>query len=148
MRTRRGFTLIELLLAIGIIAVLSSIVIGALSPTRQLASSRDAKRQSDINTIVNAVYQYTIDNRGNLPQTINSTERPICQSGISDPEIVAAGCVDLDVLTGAYLVSIPVDPQVAATGTGTRYAIRQDSNGRITVRAYGAEEEAEIVITR
>ncbi len=63
---RPAFTLIELLLVIGIIAILSGIVIGALSPARQLGSSRDAKRRSDVNTILNAVYQYSIDHQGLL----------------------------------------------------------------------------------
>ena len=53
----KGFTLIEILIVIGIIAILSSIVIIAVNPARQFAQARDTKRQSDVNAILNAVYQ-------------------------------------------------------------------------------------------
>ena len=143
--TRRGFTLIELLLVIGIIAILASIVIVAINPTKQLGDARDAQRRSDVNTILNAVYQYAIDNNGTLPSGIPATTaQTICKA-------TAASCVNgvsLRVLTGAYLVSIPTDPQASTTGTGTNYTIVQDANGRITVTAPGAEEAASITVTR
>lgn len=141
---RNGFTLIELLLVIGIIAVLSGIVIGALSPGRQLASTRDAKRQSDINTILNAVYQYVVD-FNNLPPGIPvGTAMQICRTGSA----TCVNGVDLDSLSGAYLVSIPIDPQAPETGTGTSYFIRRDNNGRLTVSAPLAEEKESISVTR
>lgn len=141
--SRRGFTLIELLLVIGIIAILASIVIIAINPTKQLGSARDAQRRSDVNTILNAVYQYSIDNNGNLPTTIPATAGEICRYN-------ATGCtgVDLDVLVGNYLVSIPTDPKAPATGTGTLYTILQDTNKRITVAAPQAEQATSITVTR
>jgi type IV pilus assembly protein PilA len=133
---RLGFTLIELLLVIGIIAILASIVIVAINPTKQLGDARDAQRQSDVNTILNAVYQYAIDNNGTLPSGIPvGSARGICKAS-------ATSCVNgvsLRVLTGAYLVSIPADPQAPAAGTGTNYMIMQDTNGRITVSATGEQ---------
>ena len=65
--SREGFTLIELLLVIGIIAILASIVIVAINPTKQMGDARNAQRRSDVNTILNAVYQYAIDNNGTMP---------------------------------------------------------------------------------
>jgi type IV pilus assembly protein PilA len=149
--TRRGFTLIELLLVIGIIAILASIVIVAINPTKQLGDARNAQRRSDVNTILNAVYQYAIDNNGNLPSGIpTGTARRICMTGL-----MGSGCtgaplngVDLNVLTGSYLVRVPVDPLVTAAGTGTNYFIVQDANGRITVSAPYAEQGETISVTR
>jgi|CXWL01.1.fsa_nt_gi type IV pilus assembly protein PilA len=130
---RSGFTLIELMLVIGIIAILSSVVIAALSPTRQLGSSRDAKRQSDTNTILNAVYQYTIDHEGRMPGGLvkGAAALEICV-------VTAVSCnngLNLRALTGSYLVAIPIDPKAPANGTGSAYFIRQESNGRLTVSA-------------
>ena len=148
---RKGFTLIELLLVIGIIAILASIVIVAINPTKQLGDARDAQRRADVNTILNAVYQYAIDNNGNLPSGIpTTTAKPICQASLDPATCTAAGYlgVSLRMLTGAYLTSIPKDPRVTATGTGTRYNIMQDANGRITVSAPGAERSTSISVTR
>lgn len=148
--SRQGFTLIELLLVIGIIAILASIVIVAINPTKQLGDARDAQRRSDVNTILNAVYQYAIDNNGNLPSGIpTTTPKSICQASLDPATCIAAGYlgVNLRMLTGSYLTGIPKDPKVTATGTGTRYDIVQDANGRITVSAPGAER-ATITVTR
>ena len=151
---RRGFTLIELLLVIGIIAILASIVIVAINPTKQLGDARDAQRRSDVSTILNAVYQYAIDNNGNLPSGIptgdTSSAKIICQASL-DPTVCAGNGyfgVSLRMLTGAYLTSIPKDPKVSATGTGTNYMIVQDANGRITVFAAHPERATSISVTR
>ena len=144
---RLGFTLIELLLVIGIIAILASIVIVAINPTKQLGDARDAQRRSDVNTILNAVYQYAIDNNGTLPSGIPTSTagaKYICKGN-------AASCVNgvnLRILTGAYLVNIPADPQAPSSGTGTNYSIVQDTNGRITVAAPFGEQDSSITVTR
>ena len=168
--SKKGFTLIELLLVIGIIAILASIVIVAINPTRQLGNSRDAQRRTDVNTILNAVYQYAIDNNGVLPTTIpaqNTTTTWIC-AGTGTYNSTGGNCgrttsgVNLDVLvaSGRYLVKIPRDPQAAnagkcpgagaeGTGTGTCYQIFKDVNGRVTVTAPGKEQSTtEIKVTR
>ncbi len=148
-----GFTLIELLLVIGIIAILASIVIVAINPTKQLGDARDAQRRSDVNTILNAVYQYAIDNNGTLPTGIPTAPTAavqVCKTGTSDADCdTSASNIDLDILTGSYLVSVPVDPQAASAATGSLYTIQQDSNGRITVAASTCEADGcSITVTR
>ncbi len=75
-----AFTLLEILLVVAIISILAGIVIVAINPGRQLGSSRDAQRKSDINTIYKAVYQYIID-KSTPPLTITNTLSPICDTG-------------------------------------------------------------------
>ncbi len=140
---KRGFTLIELLLVIGIIAILAAIVIVAINPTKQLGDARNAQRRADVNTILNAVYQYSIDNNGTLPSTIETTAKAICRSGVT---VDCTGLINLNVLTGAYIVAIPADPQTA-TATSTSYTIVKSGN-RITVAAPDAEQSAAISVTR
>ncbi|MEK7563577.1 MAG: type II secretion system protein [Patescibacteria group bacterium] len=148
LKKRSGFTLIELLLVIGIIAILASIVIVAINPTKQLADARNAQRRSDVNTILNAVYQYAIDNDGNLPGCLPTatvgTAYNVCT--ISACTGVTNGC-SLSSLTGTYLVSIPVDPS-GATGNDTMYDITKSANSRVTVAAPAAEQGETITVTR
>lgn len=140
---RQGFTLIELLLVIGIIAILASIVIVAVNPTKQLGDARNAQRRSDVNAVLNAVYQYSIDHNGNLPSTITMIDTAICKSG---PGVECDGLIDLDVLTGSYLPSLPTDPR-SATENGTSYWILKLGN-RVTVSAPNAEQGEFISVTR
>jgi len=156
MNTRRGFTLIELLLVIGIIAILASIVIVAINPTKQLADARNAQRRSDVNMILNAAYQYAIDNNGTLPSCIDTTAKGVCTGGsdcaayaAGDSGGPAAGC-NLDALTGSYLDNLPTDPS-GEPGTSveyTGYDIVRDANKRVTVSAPEAENAATISVTR
>ncbi len=77
--SKKGFTLIELLLVIGIIAILAAIVIVAINPTRQLGQARNAQRNSDVNTLLNAIWQYAIDNSGNMPCEDDDTDTNFCE---------------------------------------------------------------------
>jgi prepilin-type N-terminal cleavage/methylation domain-containing protein len=140
---KRGFTLIELLLVIGIIAILAAVVIVAINPTKQLGDARNAQRRADVNTILNAIYQYSIDNNGNLPSTITTTMTNICRSGVN---VSCDGLINLNVLTGAYIVAVPADPK-EATSTDTHYAVVKSGN-RVTVAAPDAELGAVISVTR
>lgn len=136
-RSQRGFTLLEILLVVAAIAILAGIVILAINPNKQLGMTRDAQRRSDINTILNAVYQYAIDNNGTLPATITSSSTDICKTAS------CAGLIDLSVLTAnqKYLVAIPSDPTASSTNANTSsYQISKNANGRITVSAPQAEQ--------
>ena len=144
MKSKKGFTLIEILLTIAVIAILAGIVIVAVNPFKQLMDARNTQRNADVTTILNAVYQYTVDESGTLPATITTTPTAVCATGGA-----CAGLIDLSVLTTAekYLTSMPKDP---STGTvnSTGYNISKSANGRVTVAAPAAEGGVTISVTR
>ena len=65
--SENGFTLVGTLLAVFIISFLSTIVVVAINPVKQLAEARNAQRFADINTLYSSLYQYSIDNNGTFP---------------------------------------------------------------------------------
>lgn len=145
---QKGFTLLEVLLVVAVIAILAAIVIVAINPGRNLADSRNSQRQSDVSTILNAVYQYSVDNEGAMPTTVTTTATEICATGASS----CTGLVDLSALTlnEKYITALPKDPQCTTTcaANGTGYRVSKSSNGRITVVAPAAEQGKTISVTR
>jgi len=143
----KAFTLLEILLAVAALVILASIVILAINPGKQLADTRNSQRWVDINTILNGVYQYSIDNDGALPGAgnITGTAKEICLEG----QAVGAGCgVSLDELIPTYLVSIPSDPK-SATASSTGYTISTSTTAnRVKVSAPNAEQDKTIEAIR
>jgi len=153
---KRGFTLIELLVVIGILAILLAITLIAINPARQFQQANDTKRLSDINTILNAVGQYSADNAGQLPGNILTTAADVGTDGTTG----AALCTDL---VPTYIQGLPTDPTGTAAGvpvtqTGsplacpatyaTGYTIVRDANGRVTVSAPNAQLNTPMSVTR
>jgi type II secretory pathway pseudopilin PulG len=136
----------ELIVSIGIIGVLAVIVIINVNPTKNLANARNAQRESDVLTLMNAVHQYLVD-KGDLPATIPVVAmKEVCKSG--DAGFLCDGGVRLEMLSGTYLSGIPTDPLAPSTGTGTRYWMAKDTRGRVTVIAAYAEDGKSIFLTR
>lgn len=135
-------------MVVAVIAILAGIVIVAINPGKNLGDSRNSQRSADVNTILNGVYQYSLDNNGAVPAGITTTATEICATGSAS----CTGLVDLSVLTtsGKYLVSIPKDPQCATVcaANGAGYRIVKDANGRITVNAPSAEQSKTISVTK
>lgn len=151
---KRGFTLIEILIVIGIIAILASVVIVAVNPARQFAQARNSQRQGNINAILNAVYQYAVDNKGTLPSAIPTSadcalaSNEICKTkhGVA---VDCTGLLNLAVLTDnqTYLTEMPGDP-TGSTAAQSGYHAAKSVNGRVTVCAPDAEIGVTISVTR
>ena len=129
------------------IAILAGIVIVAINPAKQLGDTRNASRNSAVNTILNAITQYAVDNNGVLPVGIATTTLEICSSAVATSS--CTGLVDLSVLTigGKYVTAIPDEPQKTNTN-GAGYTVSKNANGRITVSASFPESGATISVTR
>jgi len=143
--SRSGFTLLEILLVVAAIAILAGIVIVAINPTKQLGDTRNAQRRVDVNTILNAVYQYAVDHNGALPASVTTSTTEICKTGAAS----CTGFVDLSDLTAdeKYLVAIPTDPS-GTSSNGAGYRIAKSANGRVTVTAPAAEQGLTVSVTR
>lgn len=146
---RAGFTLIELIIVIAIIAILAAAIFVAIDPARRLHEARNARRSSDIATILDAVKTYQVDNEGSHFGTIAGLSNDVLtQVGTASSGCVRAcgndttdtACVDISAMGTNYLASVPFDPQ-GGTEEKTGYALIKDSNGAIRVIACGPEGE-------
>lgn len=156
-----GFTLIELLITITIIVILGVTVFVALNPAQRLKDAKDARRTSDVDTILSAIHASIVDDKGNYPSNMPAAGT-IAQLGTSTTACTLAGtgncvtgvaCVDLIAGTEnltPYLKSMPIDPTGGTTFTAakTGYTVVRDTNGIVTVTACGTEGAVVISASR
>jgi len=155
LKSQKGFTLIELLVVIGILAILLAIVLIAINPARQFAQANNTKRNSDVQSLLNAIHQYAADNGGNLPPGL-STIPADTPTAINSTNLGSAFCI---ALVNRYLAAFPQDPssnnganisEAECTGTwDTGYvASISATNNRTTLSAPSAQLGATIQLTR
>jgi prepilin-type N-terminal cleavage/methylation domain-containing protein len=139
----KGFTLLEILLVIAAIGILAAIVLIAINPSKQIASARNATRQSDINTLNKAIEQASIENGGQYNSIITGLSQPteICGPGGG----CGGGYIDLSSLVPTYIAAIPRDPQAISPGSGYKVFVNP-SNGKLSISATLAENNRVIAI--
>src|SRR3989344_2308672 len=116
LRTLRGFSLIEVMLTVGIISILMSAVLTAISPAYILAKTRNSQRWTHINDLLGAVAVYTIDNDGYTPPNIQipATGGSVTFSGayVIEPSIMSPRAITV--------VDIDSDGQIEIVGTASK----------------------------
>lgn len=132
---KAGFTLVELIIVIAIIAILAGAIFVAIDPARRLHETRNARRASDISTILDAIKKYQADNDGDhysaIADLVDGDYYIIgtAGSGCDDEcanQTADDACVDLSGMGASYLAVVPKDPQ---TGTDAKTGYMIEKNG-------------------
>ncbi len=147
-RKKAGFTLIEILVVLGILAILATLVLVAVNPSRQFKMARDTKRAANVATVLNAVSQNIADHGGSFVCDGSIVSLPATGTPISSEEtgFDLAACVIPE-----YVSSLPYDPGIEGShytnelDYQTNYEIEADSVGRVTVSATGELAENHII---
>lgn len=163
-----GFTLIELLVSLTIVTILAVAVFVALNPAQRLKDAKDARRVSDVDSILTAIHQSIVDNKGTYPTNVpaagttkqigtgNATDCPATVGTYCDTTNItgyANTCIDLAAggqnLTN-YLASLPIDPVGGTTvnAVKTGYAVGRNTAGIVTVTACYTDATAVIKSSR
>jgi prepilin-type N-terminal cleavage/methylation domain-containing protein len=147
-----GFTLIELLIVIAVMAILTSIVFVVLNPLARFQDSRNARRRTDVESILNAIKLYETDNDGQMLSDMETMTEGVayglgdsgdCQLSCAAPVLTSEGsCIDIGYLVGlGYLPEIPFDPNaVGASISNAHYYLVQNPGGSLTVGACDEEK--------
>jgi type IV pilus assembly protein PilA len=148
-----GFTLMELLIVIAIIGVLSTVLVVAVNPGRQLGKARDAERETDLTGIMAAVMQFSSEHSGSMPDTDGDpdtnnfpTTATCIGTDVSCFDLAGAGDDD-DTIVPTYLVEMPADPKADDPAGNTGYSIYIDTSGHLHASAVG-EIKTPITVAR
>lgn len=162
-KNKKGFTLIELLIVVAIIAIIAGIIFVALNPLKRFQDSRDARRISDIETILAAVKTNQVDRGGIYIDEVEAldngevymigTDSTGCNMTCTTAVTSGTSCVDLTPLADlGYFGSVPISPNNVNndvwTAEKTGYTLTKASSGIINIRACEYEGAAEISMSR
>ena len=144
-------------MVMAIIGILATVVVLAINPARQMATARNTQRMFDVNSILNAFGQYSVENGGFFqPKKVNgvdllaacavsSTPKKLCRptvphgTGVGACGRATVQCVYSAHLVNAFLSDIPDDPFDDPTSLTVNYLVSSISPGRFRVDAPGAE---------
>jgi prepilin-type N-terminal cleavage/methylation domain-containing protein len=140
---KMGFTIIELLVVVAIIGILASVVLALFN--RPKADSRDARRESDMKQIQNALALY-ISTNGVYPSSASTPPcaTPITINGSSD-------CLSVALVEARSISQVPVDPQgvgacpsIPPTAPGTGYCYISNAVGNDYAIYYHKESSTNV----
>ncbi len=151
MKKQKGFTLIEVLIVLAIIAILATIVMVSLNPTKQFKFARDSQRNSHLISILNSISQNMIDHDGILYCANIPTNIPVNTKTNMDS---SGGFNIADCLVPQHIQTLPFDPSKpgahysSPASFNTKYSIDQDSYGHINLYADAESTTSTIKISR
>lgn len=109
-----------------------------------LAKIRNAKRKTDLESIVIAIHQYAADNGGDFPLGLSNKSKEICKNLTNS----CSGMLDLSILSiNNYLQSVPYDP-LAKEGNASGYIVNINQFNRVVSSSKFAEGQEKIIIIR
>ncbi|KPJ85207.1 hypothetical protein AMJ57_03940 [Parcubacteria bacterium SG8_24] len=90
---RKGFTLIELLIVIGILGFLAAAILVAVDPVKRIQDARDARRSSEVASILSAVLKKQVDDRALYD---GETDAPIITQAGNDAQVIVSDATNVD----------------------------------------------------
>lgn len=107
--TLRGFTLIEIITALGVLAILATVILAAVNPLEQFKKAQDARRKSDLAQIQRILEAYYQDH-GQYPAYTDSGENTYTiNSGAGEPE----NAISWGTSWRPYIDLLPIDPNAS-----------------------------------
>lgn len=100
-----------------------------------ITSSRDTQRKADLYSITNAIYQYGIENNGELPPTLTATPTDAGRYGLALENY----------LVPTYLAAMPVDPSYHPASVVTGYVFSIKADGRVVGTAISEVNPGELI---
>lgn len=141
--------MVELIIVIAIIAILAAGIFVAIDPAKRLNAANNARRSTDVASILDALVKYQADNSGSALATVGAltagqfsvigTDATGCSTTCT-AKTTQAACVDLSALPKNYLGAIPKDPKTG-TDANTDYYISRGTLGTLTVGSCDSEGE-------